>query len=50
MVLGKPSAREAERGEPPEPANEQNPLQKRGVELGKQVMSRAGKLFGGESK
>jgi twitching motility protein PilT len=53
MVLGKPSAREAERAEraeQSEPANEQNALQKRGVELGKQVMSRAGKLFGGESK
>jgi hypothetical protein len=42
MVMGKkvPEA-------PPENTND---LQKRGMELGKSVMSRAGKLFGGENK
>jgi twitching motility protein PilT len=37
---------------PPTPENQNDPesLQKRGVELGKQVLSRAGKLFGNENK
>jgi twitching motility protein PilT len=34
----------------PENQNDPESLQKRGVELGKQVLSRAGKLFGGENK
>jgi len=49
LVSGKP--REPREGAVPE--NQNDPaanLQKRGVELGKQVMSRAGKLFGGENK
>jgi twitching motility protein PilT len=41
------------RAEQQTPDNQNDPdnsLQKRGVELGKQVLSRAGKLFGGENK
>jgi twitching motility protein PilT len=34
----------------PENTNDPSNLQKRGMDLGKQVMSRAGKLFGGENK
>lgn len=34
----------------PENQNDPDSLQKRGADLGKQVLSRAGKLFGGESK
>jgi twitching motility protein PilT len=47
--LIKPRAPAALRPEAAENSNDGN-LQKRGMELGKQVFSRAGKLFGGESK
>ena len=40
--------RAAEGAQAPENQNDPESLQKRGVELGKQVLSRAGKLFGGE--
>jgi twitching motility protein PilT len=48
MVQGRPQAVRADA--PPENQNDPESLQKRGVELGKQVLSRAGKLFGGDNK
>jgi twitching motility protein PilT len=49
-LLIKPRGPAALRPEPAENTNDPGNLQKRGMELGKQVFSRAGKLFGGESK
>jgi twitching motility protein PilT len=48
LVVGRPQQVRADAA----PENQNDPannLQKRGVELGKQVMSRAGKLFGGDN-
>jgi twitching motility protein PilT len=47
LVQGRPQAARADAAPAPENQNDET-LQKRGVELGKQVLSRAGKLFGGE--
>ncbi|MET0385585.1 MAG: PilT/PilU family type 4a pilus ATPase [Polyangiales bacterium] len=49
MVKGKPSPQQGAAAQAADPADD-NAIHKRGVELGKQVMSRAGKLFGGETK
>jgi twitching motility protein PilT len=52
LVAGRPQVARPDGAAAPTPENQNDPetLQKRGVELGKQVLSRAGKLFGGENK
>ncbi|HET8932181.1 MAG TPA: PilT/PilU family type 4a pilus ATPase [Polyangiales bacterium] len=52
LVQGRPQVARPDGAAPATPENQNDPetLQKRGVELGKQVLSRAGKLFGGENK